>query len=197
MMPLLSASAKPSRTPSALSSGFENSAEHAAVREIAGLRIVARHVARDGSPHVPVGLDEAGQRDHRRSIDDSRTSRFERRPDRNNLAVADVNVAARKLAELRIHRHDIGIADKKLAARGKALRKSSTGRRLRARIIRAEECSADGGSRQYFAPRDAKSVADTAHGFLPFFSSIRRLCDAFPPEKDYPPFPVRNGTASR
>ena len=71
----------------------ELGAEHAAEREVAGLLGLASHVAGDRAPHVPVGLDQPGQRDQGAAVDDLRARCIEISTDRHDRAGAHVDVA--------------------------------------------------------------------------------------------------------
>ena len=83
--------------------------------EIAVVGLLARHAAEQRVPHVPVRLDQARQHDHAAAVDGPRARRVEVLSDRDDDAVAHVNVAILDVAVL-LHRHHIGFADDDVAA---------------------------------------------------------------------------------
>ena len=98
---------------------FENRADRFSETEIAHFGIVAGRIARRSAPHMPMSFDETRQGDHILAVDDFRTRRLNALADSNDRAVADMDIAIRHIAQLVVHRQDIGAADQKLAPRGK------------------------------------------------------------------------------
>ncbi len=86
--------------------------------KIAARGLVAGHAAQQRVPHMPMGLDQAGQRDHVPAVDHHRIRRGEAAADRDDRAVAQQDVAVGEVAERRIHGHHIGFADQQVAALG-------------------------------------------------------------------------------
>jgi len=64
---------------------------------------------------MPVGFDEAGQRDHAVGANDRSFRRGKILADGNNDAIAQVNVAAANLAKLGIHRENVRVLHDELA----------------------------------------------------------------------------------
>ena len=127
--------------------GGEHRAEDTAIRKIAGFLVIARHVARRRAPHMPMRFDEARHCDHGLAVDDLRVRRIERAADRDDRTVAYMEIAARQIADRRIHRQHISAADHELAAlRQRARRRRCRGRRRRrgGREPAAEYARADG-----------------------------------------------------
>ena len=85
-------------------------------REIALLRPLLDDIAAGAVPQVIVGVDEPGQRDHVARIDGLRARRRQLPADRNDLAVADMNIAAIEIAQRCVHRQHMRIADDEFAA---------------------------------------------------------------------------------
>jgi hypothetical protein len=61
-------------------------------------------------------VDEAGRRDHRLADDDLGAGRFDSLADRDDGAVAHVDIAALDIAELVVHGQQIGAANEVFAA---------------------------------------------------------------------------------
>jgi hypothetical protein len=95
-------------------------------------------------------FDQAGENDHLAPIENRRAGSLDRFADGDDLAVPDVNIAARDVAKSRIHGHDIGVAQDQLAAGGQRRRVSASG----------EGHSSDG--RQ--ASQESTAVDGVAHG---------------------------------
>ena len=68
--------------------------------------------------HMPVGLDQPRQHDRALALDRVRARRLQVLADRGDQAVLDVHVAADDVAGAGFHRHDVGVADDEIAARG-------------------------------------------------------------------------------
>ncbi len=91
-------------------------------REIPALDV--DQVAIDRVPQVPVRLHEAGQHEHAGTVDDRRRTRVQMRPDADDLAVSDMDIADLERADQRVHRHDQSAADDEFAALGKCRHRS-------------------------------------------------------------------------
>ena len=77
---------------------------------------------------MPVGFDEAGQRDHAVSANDLSFRRGKILTDGDNHAVAHVNIAAANLAELGVHRKNVRVLHDELATFRKFSWRSSLGK---------------------------------------------------------------------
>ena len=80
---------------------------------------VADQAASEARPQVKMRFDEPRQSDHVCPVDHFHSRRREVRADGNDQAVSDVHIAARQVANFRVHAHDVSVADNKLRARGK------------------------------------------------------------------------------
>jgi hypothetical protein len=87
-------------------------------REITFVRSFPDEIAQRAVPEMIVGIDEAGKRDHATRIDLRYAVHRQIRTNRDDLAVAHVNVAAREIAEPRIHREHMRVAHDKLGTHG-------------------------------------------------------------------------------
>jgi hypothetical protein len=70
-----------------------------------------------------VGLDEAGAGDHVVAVDHPRAGCAEVGADRDNGAVADMDVAVRQIANSGVHGDDEGVADQDLVRRRQVRRR--------------------------------------------------------------------------
>ena len=86
--------------------------------EISVARIVGAYDRpQHAGPQVPVRVDEAGHADHAAPVDDLGARRSDSASHRDDGAVAHMHVAARKLADRRIHGEHVGATHDELAAR--------------------------------------------------------------------------------
>ena len=92
---------------------------------------------------MPVGVDETGHADRALAVDDLRARRLNARRHRDDDAVAHVHVAACKIADLVIHREDVGAAHNEFAARGQRRGRP----RLRQRLTRQNGSGGECGGR--------------------------------------------------
>ena len=120
----------------------EQGSEHTAVGEVAGLLFLARHVARNGTPHVPMGFNKTRRRDHALRLD-ARSSRWDIRRNGDDLAIANMDVPFRQVADSRIDADDECVANDELAALRQCCRCGGTGLRRGRQRLRHETRSAD------------------------------------------------------
>jgi hypothetical protein len=80
-------------------------------REVVVERAGGQHAADRRLPRVPVRVDEAGHHDHPGRVDLLGVRDPEIPPDVHDLAVLDENLAARDVADGRVHRDDEAVAD--------------------------------------------------------------------------------------
>ena len=88
--------------------------------KVAALRIITAHqTAQRAVPQMPVRVDKAGQGDQVFAADfRDAAGAAQLMAHGDDLAVADVNVAARQLAQLGVHRQHAGVADDELGWQG-------------------------------------------------------------------------------
>ena len=74
--------------------------------------------AEQGVPQMEMSIDEAGNADHARAVDDLCGWRLDHRGDRDDRPFADMHVASGEVGHGWIHGEDGGAADEQLAASG-------------------------------------------------------------------------------
>ena len=124
----------------------EQGSEHTAVGEVAGLLFLARHVARNGTPHVPMGFDKTRRRDHALRFDARSSRQRDLRRNGDDLAIANMDVPLRQVANARIDADDECVADDELTALRQCRRDGgaslcSGGQRLRHETRSAKACA--------------------------------------------------------
>jgi hypothetical protein len=85
--------------------------------EIAFLVAVSGKAAQQCVPHMPVSFDKSGQGNRAFAADRGSGRRVERLPNGHDPAIPYMDVTAGNVAECRVHRHHIGVADDEFAAR--------------------------------------------------------------------------------
>ncbi len=97
-------------------------AHHLAIRrghrEVSLFGLITGHGAEKRGPHVPVRVDQAGQHNHSARVENRGAGGFQVFPHGGNFAALDVHVAAGNVAERRVHRQYVAIADQELSPRG-------------------------------------------------------------------------------
>jgi hypothetical protein len=82
------------------------------------LLAIAGEAPQQRGPDMPVRLHETRQHEHAGAVDDFSGRSRKPAANRSDRTVAHEHVAARDVADVRIHRQDVGVADQKFAAVG-------------------------------------------------------------------------------
>ena len=123
--------------------GTHQRAEARGHREVAERGNVGADVkAEQGVPQVEMGIDEAGNADHARAVDDLRGGRLDLLGDRDDGPVADMHVAGCEVGHGGIHGEHGGAADERIRRVPATARPARGGARglLRQKLLRYERC---------------------------------------------------------
>src|SRR5262249_24742931 len=96
--------------------GCHYSSERRRCREISLIRFFACKTSQQRVPHVPVSFDKTWHYDHSLPVENCSTRGLKRFTNCDNFTVLDMNVAARYVAQIGIHREHVRILQKQLTA---------------------------------------------------------------------------------